>query len=134
MPLIDLRLVTGSDGSEPITVDEAKAHLRVDSNDDNDYISSLITTAREHLEESYGLALLEQTRCLKFDEFPLSYNKTAIQWPSWYRSAGLRRTQPRSQIIYLPRPPLTSVVEVAYVDADGVEQTLVEGTDYQVDS
>ena len=32
---------------EPVTLSEAKAHLRVDSTDDDAYIATLITAARE---------------------------------------------------------------------------------------
>ena len=36
--------------TEPITLDEAKAHLRVEFADDDAYISALITAAREYAE------------------------------------------------------------------------------------
>lgn len=36
--------------TEPIALEEAKAHLRVEFNDDDAYISALITAAREYAE------------------------------------------------------------------------------------
>lgn len=39
-----------SDMTEPITLNDAKLYLRVDSDDDNDLIRSLITAAREYAE------------------------------------------------------------------------------------
>jgi len=43
---------------EPITVDEAKAHLRVDGNFEHDYIEALIVAAREHVETVLGMSLM----------------------------------------------------------------------------
>lgn len=55
---------------EPVTLAEAKAHLRVDHDDDDALISSLIQAAREHAERFLGRALIEQTWELYLDAFP----------------------------------------------------------------
>jgi hypothetical protein len=53
---------TEADGvEEPITLAEAKAHLQVDFDDDDDYIQRLITAARQTLEDFTNLALVEKT-------------------------------------------------------------------------
>ena len=44
-----LVLVTGPE-TEPVSKEEAKAHLRVDGTDDDAYITALIVTARRHVE------------------------------------------------------------------------------------
>lgn len=95
-----LALVTPP-ASEPLTLPEAKAHLRVTNTAEDALITDLIAAARQRIEEWTKRSLLPQTWRLTLDRFP-------------------RRREP----IAVPRPPLTSVTSVKYIDPDGVEQTL----------
>lgn len=92
---------------EPVSLDEAKLHLRVDDATDDDLIVALITQARERAERVTGRALVTQL-----------WRQTWDTWPA----TGILR--PR-------RPPLVSVQAVSYLDADGARQT-VDGADYLV--
>jgi uncharacterized phiE125 gp8 family phage protein len=92
---------------EPITLEEAKDHLRVDGTDDDALISDLITAARKRAEKFQRRAFITQTWTVFLDEFPV-----------WIR---------------LPKPPLQSVTSVKYLDTDGVQQTLASA-DYRVDT
>lgn len=94
--------------TEPITLDEAKAHLRVTQADDDDLISIFIKAARQSAERFLGRALIDQTWELILDEFPDSE-------------------------IEIPLPPLIEVVSIYYDDAAGDEQ-LVPPADYAVDT
>ena len=58
---------------EPVTLAEAKAHLRVDIDDDNDYISALITSARIYAEEYLDRALVSQQLTMRMDTFPYEF-------------------------------------------------------------
>lgn len=94
----------------PITLDEAKKHLRVDTDDDDELIEAFIEAATDYCDGATGYlgrALVEQTWELVLDEFP-------------------------ADEIKIPMPPLISVDSVKYDDASGVEQTL-SASEYTVD-
>ena len=55
---------------EPVTVAEAKAHLRVDVSDDDTYIGTLITAAREWCEQYLDRTLVNTQWVMRFDSFP----------------------------------------------------------------
>lgn len=100
--------VTGP-SEEPVTLAEAKLHCRVDIDDDDTYISSLITAAREYVEDVLDMSILNQTWEARYDSLP-------------------------SDQIELPRPPLgTSTITVTYLQSNGTTATLTSGTDFRVD-
>jgi len=88
--------------AELVTLDQAKAHLREDSDEFDDYIAACIAAAVGHLDGYSGVlgrALAEQTWVLHLDRFPIG---------------PLR----------LPLPPLLAVESIAYIDTAGAAQTL----------
>lgn len=74
-----LVLLTGP-AEEPATVAEAKAHLRVDTAEDDTLIGYLITAAREHVESHCRRALVTQTWDLFLDDYPAG-DEIALPWP-----------------------------------------------------
>jgi uncharacterized phiE125 gp8 family phage protein len=91
----------------PVTLAEAKAHLRVDHTEEDDLILSLVQAATDHLDGTRGIlgrCLVTQTWVQAFD--------------GW--ATALR----------LPFPDVQSVT-VTYRGADGVTQT-VESDDYDL--
>jgi uncharacterized phiE125 gp8 family phage protein len=80
-----LKLVTPP-AVEPVTLAEAKAHLRLDTAVDDAYVSALITASRERVELFLRRALITQVFEFAVDDFP-AYDRA----------------------IDLPRPPLRSV-------------------------
>lgn len=104
------RLITAP-ASDPVTLGEAKAHLRVDHSDEDARITSLIKAATSYLDGRTGVigrCLVTQTWELTLDAFP-------------------------AKEIELPLGPVASVTSVKYVDAAGLEQTLSAGS-YYVDT
>ncbi|MFA5951342.1 MAG: head-tail connector protein [Hyphomicrobium sp.] len=63
---------------EPVTVSEAKAHLRLDASDEDVLIASLILTSRLHVETALGLALITQSWKLVLDCWP---DDAALKFP-----------------------------------------------------
>ena len=57
-------------GAEPISPAELKAHLRIDGDDEDDLLVSLVRVARNHLERTAGLALISQGWRLYLDRWP----------------------------------------------------------------
>ncbi len=84
---------------EPVTLQEAKAHLRVDDPEQDQWITEAIAAAREFCETFQGRAYVTQRLALSLERWPCGRS------------------------IYLPRPPLQSVEAVTYTLADGTVQT-----------
>lgn len=116
---------------EPISLAEAKAHLRVDFDDDDAVIQSMIRGARSKLEWVYNVSFLTQSLVLGLDRFvqpgtPVpSYGVPNVGTFGW-GPGGLNRwgwTYPSWSVIEL-RPPLQSITSIKYTDPSGNPQTL----------
>lgn len=95
---------------EPVALGEAKAHLRIEHNDEDGVIAGLVKAAREFVEERVGRQLMTATWDITLDEFPCS-----------------RRP------IKLPRWPTQSVASITYRDTAGDLQTW-DSANYRVDT
>ncbi len=63
-------ILTSPPATEPVSLAEAKAHLRITHTDDDTYISTLIIAARRLVEARTGLRLLQQGWSLFLDTWP----------------------------------------------------------------
>ena len=63
-------VLTSGPGVEPITLAEAKAHLRIDGSVEDTLILSLVITSRLHIEAALGLALITQGWSYFIDAWP----------------------------------------------------------------
>lgn len=118
---------------EPLTLDEAKLHLRVDFADDDDLIASLIVAARRYLESASKQALISQQWRLMLDSFPSAggyYNRAIREiWPSLGGLPSGLGFYPglipnSTGVIDIPKPPLISLDAVSYWDFSNTLQTL----------
>lgn len=96
---------------EPVSLAEAKHHCRVDTTDDDAYISSLITVAREWCEDYCDATFIHSRYVMRLDSFPVE--------------------------IQLPRPPMASsgtatAVSVVYKLTDQ-STVLLDANTYRVD-
>lgn len=93
--------------SEPVTLEEVKRHMKVYINVDDEYISSLITAAREKYEEDTLRQIMEASWYLYLDSF---YARVRIE-----------------------KCPVTEIVSIKYNDSDSLEQTMTADEDYYSD-
>lgn len=103
---MSLKLITAP-VIEPITLAEAKAHLRVTHSAEDTLIESLIKEARNYCENETGRALIAQTWEKTYDNFP--------------------------DAIELSKLPVASITTLKYTDENAAEQTL-SSTSYVLDN
>lgn len=103
-----LQLLTAP-AAEPVSLAEAKAHLRVTESDEDELINSLITTSRLHIEAALGLALVTQDWRLILDCWPLG------------------------DTLEIPLRPLAAVSEVRVYDNDA-NASVIDPLNYTVDT
>jgi len=97
--------------SDPISIAEAKMHLRVVDADEDTLIAALVKSATQHAEAFTGRAFIDQTWELSIDQFPTG-NELEIE---------------------IPKPPLIGVGRIAFDNTVGFEQ-VVSSDDYYVDT
>lgn len=64
------QILTAQPALEPVTLAEAKAHLRISHSDDDAYVSTLISAARRLVELRTGLKLVQQGWSVYRDRWP----------------------------------------------------------------
>lgn len=100
---------TGEPAGEPVTLTAVKDHLRLSHASEDDLIGGLIRAAREEVERTTGMALINQTWRLTLD-----------RWP-------------RNGCVQLMRHPVREILSVTAYGTEG-EASLVDPADYQVDT
>lgn len=100
--------ITTPPAVEPVSVAEAKNHLRVDIDNDDTLLAIYITAAREYVEGVVRRALITQTLKAYLNAFP-----------------GV-------SAVALPRPPLQSITSLVYTDGDGSDSTF-DAANYSAD-
>ncbi len=94
---------------EPVTLTEAKAHLRISHASEDELIAGLIKAARDEVEKATGTVLIDQSWRLALD--------------CW----------PRDGTVTIVRHPVKEILSVTVFGADG-EATLVDPGTYMLDS
>ncbi|MDE2182885.1 MAG: head-tail connector protein [Alphaproteobacteria bacterium] len=105
---MSLQLVTPASAS-PVSLAEAKAHLKLDTDDDDARLTAMIAAAATRAEWHTGRAFLTQGWILWLD-----------QWP-------------HDGIAEIPLPPLQAVSEVAFHDPQD-ERSVADPSAYRVES
>lgn len=92
---------------QPITVEDAKSHLRLDGTDEDGLIRGYVEAATEYVENATDRQLITASYAYSFEAVPCDGR------------------------VPLPKSPLVSVESVTYIDTNGDEQTLPT-SDYRV--
>jgi hypothetical protein len=116
---VGLSRIAGEAVDEPISLDDAKLHLRVDGTADDDLIRSMITSARTSCERRMQRSILPQSWVLTQSSFRQPWFERSAHLhhglifnPDWYRA----RCHGSPDSIVLPHPPIRAVTSVAYLD------------------
>ncbi|MUO82153.1 hypothetical protein GOZ78_00070 [Agrobacterium vitis] len=83
--------------AEPLTLVDVKAQLKIDTDDEDDLLTGLITAARLHLEAETGLCLMSQSLRFYLDDWP------------------------HGEVIQLPKGPVQTIDAVTVFDENGDE-------------
>lgn len=97
------RITPNSEIGLPLTVEEAKMHLRVDGTEEDDYIKSLIGVATNKVQNITNRQLMRATFQLSVDRLPSS--------------------------LPLPRPPFAAITNITAID-DAGQEVVFEDTYY----
>src|SRR3990167_7576165 len=91
------RLITAP-ATEPVTLAEAKLHLKVDTaiTEDDTLISSLIISARQQAEQILGRSLITQTWEKVLDKFPSG--DIELLWPTIISMTSIKYLDPTTQL------------------------------------
>lgn len=101
-------VLTSGPATEPVSVAEAKAHLRIDGDAEDVLLASLVITSRLHIEAALGLALITQGWKLLLDRYP------------------------DDGAIVLPLTPVAGVTSFSVATGDGARQ-LLRPAAYEID-
>lgn len=134
-----LQLVTAPT-TEPITLTEAKLHLRESDTAQDTIIQSLISAARRHIEERCRRSLITQTWLRTLDQFPTATSGSALWAPF---EIGIPRIPPGDATagdlkrkwsgIRLVRGPVISITSLQFYDSTGALQT-IPPNQYELDT
>lgn len=101
-------VMTSAPALEPVTLSEAKDHLRLDGSAEDVLVQSLILTSRLHVEAALGLALISQGWRLTLDRVP------------------------ETDTLMLPLRPVAAITAIRIFAADGSD-SVMPADDYALD-
>lgn len=116
--------------TDPVTLDEIKAHCRVDFTEDDAYLTSLIAAATDWVQRRTGRQLVTATLRQSWDSYPSVFHPvrpiTQAYGPRVFY-LGME-----AAMMTLDVEPVQSVSSVTYYDANDALQTVIS-TAYWVD-
>jgi len=110
---------------EPITLTEAKSQVRLNSSNTtyDTELTSMITAARQWVENRYRISIITQTLVQNQDNFYESFDRYPLD------GVASQRYYTRFPV-KITNNPVQSITTVKYIDTNGTQQTLSGTTDY----
>ncbi len=130
-----LRLYTAP-ATEPVTLAQAKAQLRLETDADDTYVTDLIAAARTYFERATGRSLITQTWDLTLDDFPPNGTSAGlIEYPFLEDSSWSMPFEfyGGGSLILLPMGYVTGITSLTYLDSSGVS-TVLASSGYRLDT
>lgn len=121
MQLLGSSLVVSQPSQEPVTLAEAKSHLRIDGSDDDTLIGLCLGASRQYFENACQIHIASKTVQLALDSFPVTVPNLSVT--SNINYPFQTKYYPFDGVIYLTGP-VSSVESVAYTDTALAEQAL----------
>ena len=132
-------LVRATEPANPVTLAEAKLHLRIDSSAEDDLIGTLITAATRWAEDYTDRTFCHTQWQMRLDSFygpvgsPVQFGLKA----DGNNIEGRQGTVPNLDI-ELPRPPMVqtgtaTAVTISYTPDAGASTTTLDAVEYRVD-
>jgi hypothetical protein len=116
--------ITTPPTEEPISLFDAKKHLRVDNDYDDTLIGALITSARTMVEMTINRCLLTQTLLWTMSQDPPSGALPLLPLPLLILPVILTAPQVMNKPLELPRSPVQSITSITETDIMGNVTTL----------
>lgn len=132
-PNLKLVSVVSAPATEPVSLTEAKAWLKVDTSDDDTLITELIQVAREAAENYTRRAFVTQTLKLTLDRFPIYRGNGRFEQDGIFEVSVPYALGADSGQIFLPRAPIQSVTSIVTYDDDNNSST-VSTSIYRLDA
>jgi hypothetical protein len=120
---------------EPITLDELKSHLRIDTASEDDFLKVLISSSRRNVERMLSRTLITTIWDLWLDHFPVETRQRGdgSDWWDGVKEGPITMVDHTKRYIELPRSPVQSVTHLKTFD-DNDNETTFSSSNYFVDT
>jgi uncharacterized phiE125 gp8 family phage protein len=125
--------LTTAPAAEPVSADDLRTHLRATSTELPDAeADDIIEDARKFIEDTIGIAFINQTWRLSIDRWPGGREA----WWDGVRETSITEIYNASttQSLYLPRYPLSSITSITTYDEDSNSTAVTVANVFDVDT
>lgn len=124
-------VLTSAPAAEPVSVDEMRAQLLIDGTADDALLAGYITEARQEIEDTFSIAMVEQSWRIVLDNWP----NGSGQWWDGTREGAVSEIYANGATAWVeaPRWPLVTIDAVSVFSESGVETAVTVADTFDVD-